>query len=248
MRILPLPYIPVINISAHIEDMYQGFSLKSQKDYIKFHKKRYHYIINRIGSLLSTELQGNKCSILDVGPAYQTTLLRKCFTEVQINTVGYTHDGNQLREDEVHLTVNLNETDQYEGSYPQHDIILFAEVIEHLYTRPQVVLAFLTKFLRSGGFVIIQTPNAAATFKRLQLLCGHHPYELIQENRMGHYREYTRSELRVILDEAGFDIHSLELHNYFNYHKHSYQKIYKVINSIMPRPFKDGITVIGKKR
>ena len=36
--------------------------------------------------------------------------------------------------------------------------------------------------------------------------------------------------------------------NYFNYHLEKIQIIYKQLNRFMPVNFKDGITIIGKKR
>lgn len=235
------------NIQALIEDLKEKYPRKDNaSNYITFHEKRYTYIVREIDQIIHQHLT-DKVSILDVGPAYQTNLLRSVFPKATINTIGYDIPVNNLRSDETHQKVDLNKTEDFEGIYEQHDIILFAEVIEHLYTRPQIVIKFLTKFLKPKGFLIIQTPNGAATFKRLQLLFGVHPYELIQENRMGHYREYMVGELRQILKESGFETYKMNRKNYFNYQVHLFQKVYRFLNFFMPPNFKDGITIIGRK-
>lgn len=235
------------NIQPFIDELKSNFPRKDAAvNYITFHEKRYTYIISEIDQIINEHLTSN-AKILDIGPAYQTNLLRSTFPESTINTIGFDLPVNNLRPHEKHLVVDLNKTEEFDGSYEQHDLILFAEVIEHLYTRPQIVINFLTKFLKPGGFLIIQTPNAAASFKRLQLLLGVHPYEQIQENRMGHYREYMAGELKQILKQTGFETYRIHIKNYFNYQAHFYQKVYRGLNLFMPSNFKDGITIIGRK-
>jgi len=89
-------------------------------------------------------------------------------------------------------------------------LIVFSETIEHLYTSPQIVLAFLAKLLRPGpgAGILIQTPNAASFWKRVRLLLGHNPYELIRTDRQnpGHFREYTMRELEDYAMQAGFRV------------------------------------------
>ena len=94
-----------------------------------------------------------------------------------------------------------------------------AEVIEHLYTAPKLVLSFLRALLTDRGVLIIQTPNAAALHKRAELLLGRNPYELIREttNDPGHFREYTKKELIRIAEDAGLTVDRWLAGNYFDY-------------------------------
>ena len=64
----------------------------------------------------------------------------------------------------------------------EYDVVVMAEVIEHLYTAPSVVLPYLRTLVRPDGVLIIQTPNAAAVFRRLKLLMGSNPFTLINED------------------------------------------------------------------
>ncbi|MDP9149663.1 MAG: hypothetical protein M3O36_06955 [Myxococcota bacterium] len=45
---------------------------------------------------------------------------------------------------------------------------MFAEVLEHLHTAPELVLAFLRRLLLPQGLLILQTPNAASLSKRIK--------------------------------------------------------------------------------
>ena len=98
-----------------------------------------------------------------------------------------------------------------------HQLIILAEVIEHLYTAPSLVLAFLKTFLAPGGILLIQTPNAASLDKRLALLRGRNPYEPIRESRQhpGHFREYTGPELAAYCAEAGLTVEEIILRDFY---------------------------------
>jgi 2-polyprenyl-3-methyl-5-hydroxy-6-metoxy-1,4-benzoquinol methylase len=183
--------------------------------------------------------------VLDIGPAFQTFFLRKLFN-FRVNSLGENHRFNYLKESEEHFNVDLNFTDDYQGKIIQHDVIIMCEVIEHLFTKPEIILAFILKFLKPGGYLIVQTPNAVSAFKRMRMLLGSNPYELIRGDRRGHYREYTEAELRQIFTSSGLTVVKTDLRNYFNYTK-AYQKLYRTLNQLTPTNFRDGITIIGQK-
>ena len=64
-----------------------------------------------------------------------------------------------------------------------YDVIVFAEVIEHLYTAPELVLPYLRELLVLGGVLLLQTPNAVSLRKRAKLLLGVNPFERIRTER-----------------------------------------------------------------
>ena len=92
-----------------------------------------------------------------------------------------------------------------------------AEVIEHLYTAAQIALSFLAQIMRPGAFAFLQTPNAVALHKRLQMLSGRNPYMSLDEDRLapGHFREYTVAELSDTARQAGLEVFEVAMHNYF---------------------------------
>ncbi|MBK8505876.1 MAG: methyltransferase domain-containing protein [Saprospiraceae bacterium] len=213
--------------------------------YLNFHHDRYQYLMKEIRDLIDNE--GHPAQqILDIGPAFQTYLLRNLFKS-RVNSMGENHRFNFLRETEDHFEVDLNFTEMYQSLIIQHDIIIMCEVVEHLFTKSELVLDFILQFLKPGGYLVVQTPNAVSTFKRIRMLLGYNPYELIKGNRRGHYREYTGAELSKIFTASGLDVVKINLRNYFGYHDF-HQRLYRSLNRVMPATFKDGITIIGQKR
>src|SRR5438105_3728935 len=77
-----------------------------------------------------------------------------------------------------------------------YDIVVCAEVIEHLPISPMHVLRLLEAALRPGGWLVLQTPNAARIGNRVRLLAGCNPFEPLREDSVspGHFREYTVAE------------------------------------------------------
>ncbi|MGA7385503.1 MAG: hypothetical protein WBW81_12655 [Methylocella sp.] len=83
-------------------------------------------------------------------------------------------------------------------------LIVFAEVIEHLYTATELTLFVLSELLEPGGRMIIQT-------------LGIHPYQRFSINNRNpaHYREYTKGELIDIIQIVGLGLISHEYKDYF---------------------------------
>jgi 2-polyprenyl-3-methyl-5-hydroxy-6-metoxy-1,4-benzoquinol methylase len=213
--------------------------------YLNFHHNRYRYLMQQLRELINDEVDPEP-KILDIGPAFQTCLLRNLF-RARVNSMGENHRLNFLRENEDHFEVDLNFSEKYQGKILQHDVIIMCEVIEHLFTKSEVVLGFILQFLKPQGYLIIQTPNAVSTFKRIRMLMGFNPYEMIRDDRRGHYREYTTAELRQIFTGSDLEVMKIDLRNYFGY-REVYQRLYRSLNRVMPPNFKDGITIIGKKK
>jgi SAM-dependent methyltransferase len=125
-------------------------------------------------------------------------------------------DGSHLLR---HLVFDLNDAQEPRlwPSMPKADLICFAEVIEHLYTAPELVLLFLRSALKPSGYIVCQTPNAAALHKRVWLALGMNPYEMIRPTRdnPGHFREYTKAELVAIGHRVGLKPVFHEFADYF---------------------------------
>lgn len=217
------------------------------QSYINFHKIRYSYLLNLIEALINT-MESNELKFLDVGPMHQTKLIRGVFANCTIDTMGTNFPINNLRKFEKHINIDLNSTDSYTGEiYPQYDIIVFSEVIEHLYTKPEIVIKFLKQFLKKGGYIIIQTPNGLAIHHRLKLLFGIHPYQLIKESRRGHYREYAPYEMKNILENCKLEIYHFSVKNYFNNSSTLLHKLFVKLEILFPKNWRDGMTFIGYK-
>ncbi len=144
--------------------------------------------------------------ILDVGPFFQTHLLRDEFS-APVDSVGFDAPFPMDRPaGEQHVQVDLvhalADTPPQLGPYP---LVVCAEVLEHLPVGPGRTFAALAAWMKQGGYLLLQTPNAAALPKRLKLLAGLNPFDPPAEQQgdfSKHVREYTLAELRRLARQA----------------------------------------------
>jgi trans-aconitate methyltransferase len=218
------------------------------REYLHFHARRFAYLVEIVKEAAKG---GGTGRILDVGPAFQTALFRDALPQHIVNTLGYEDGRFSHRAGEVHFAIDLNET-QYPERCPtpsiEHDIVVMAEVIEHLYTAPQLVLRYLSGWLRPGGVLLLQTPNAVSLGKRLGMLRGYNPFEMIRDQRSnpGHFREYTISELHETARVSGYEMERFECRNYFGSTSHK-AKVYDALCTLGPGYLHEGITAWLRK-
>lgn len=120
------------------------------------------------------------------------------------------------------LVHDFNETGHDLGIFGPHvfDAVICAGVIEHIPHTPRLLLETVTRALKPGGVLILDTPNLAYLYKRLALLDGRSIFAPIVEQYYtelpfeGHHREYTVDELTWMLNAAGHQLLSVETFNY----------------------------------
>jgi len=199
--------------------------------------------------------------VLDIGRSYLSFMLASHYNSVTtlgmpLGDHGFAHEYKNVQENRPphdHIVFDLNDT-QTKGIFSAYpfDLIVFAEVLEHLYTAPELVLHALGDLMSADALLICQTPNAAALPKRLRLIRGINPYERIRISRdnPGHFREYTKSELVQIGWTAGLEVAE---HSYNNYTvparrlPRSKSDIFQLLCWLNP-VFSLGQTVIFRKR
>jgi len=88
------------------------------------------------------------------------------------------------------------------------DVATTFDVIEHLPGHPLRQLEEMRRVLKPGGRCVVGAPNATSLMKRLHLATGKHPYmpfdQWISDEYIYHYREYTESEYRTLMERAGY--------------------------------------------
>jgi SAM-dependent methyltransferase len=200
-------------------------------------------------------------SILDVGRSSLTTMMAEEF-QVRVDSLGL-EPGTELSTGQHH-SFDLNKTDRREcwpvGLGP-YDVVVFAEVVEHLYTAPELVLEFLWSLLVPEGLLILQTPNAASLGKRVKLAFGVNPFERFRADKSnpGHYREYTLVELVDALGGARFTVYKSYRKFYFDarfaHHDEGNEPpnvvagaVRNVLYRILPPPLREGITILARRR
>ncbi|MBK1878321.1 class I SAM-dependent methyltransferase [Pelagicoccus mobilis] len=213
--------------------------------YWQLHRKRFAWMARFAGERLASK---SELRILDVGNSFQTVLLKKTFLYSEVDTIGFLDHRFSAGEASVHYEMDLNDA-YWPERWPElrgegYDLILFAEVIEHLYTSPEQVLNCLKSMLRSGGRILVQTPNAAALKKRLKLLSGKNPYELIRLDRgnPGHFRELTVSDLRRYAKLCGLQVEGVWMDSNLVDGKR-FDRVCDRISRYLPGPLKGGISM-----
>jgi SAM-dependent methyltransferase len=138
--------------------------------YRAFHAPRYRFLLELIDRYAPAPVR-----VLDIGLSPFTTLLR-AHLDRPIDSLGL-EPASRLA-DGAHYQFDLNALDAGHAGRPPlagYDVIVYAEVLEHLHTPPLPVLRFLHDALAPNGVLLLQTPNAASLFKRVRLLFGIQP-------------------------------------------------------------------------
>jgi SAM-dependent methyltransferase len=202
------------------------------RHYLAYHSRRYAALMLVVGKLAPQR-------VLNVGPMFETRLLRE--TGAAVDTLGFPHPLFPPGVGERHIEADLNEL-AVDGD-ASYDAIVMAEVIEHLYTSPVTVLEALAGWMRPGGAIVLQTPNAVALHKRLRMLVGRNPIEPIRADRSnpGHFHEYTIGELRDAAREAGLELGGVRTENYFGASQAA--RAYAVAGRVLPPSLRHGITL-----
>ena len=244
----------------HILDYYKHLPNKESLTYLSTHAKRYAFLLNLLTKIRNT-IKEKKITITDIGPSFLTEQIQNAFNNDIVYSLGYSHPESRgghlpevvkLREDCI-IHFDLNDVQHREKwiSVPACKIVVLAEVIEHLYTVPSLILQFISTFLDKDGIVIIQTPNAVSLYNRIKILCGHNPFDMIRENNQnpGHFREYTKKELCTLAEENNYEIVDFIYSNYFDVEFVNFKIImYKALQFVLGKSFYNGMTIILKKK
>jgi SAM-dependent methyltransferase len=170
---------------------------------------------------LARDVQG-KCLELGGNP-YFTTMLLKKYTDLDISlanyfghenngeytqAVDYFELGSGERKSEIFKFQHFNiENDAFPYPNSEFDLVIFAEIIEHLLNDPCKVLREIKRVLKPRGTLILTTPNVARLENVARLMSGANIYDPYSGyGPYGrHNREYNRHELDQLLKFEGFE-------------------------------------------
>jgi hypothetical protein len=214
--------------------------------YWEYHARRYSSLVDLVLAQMPADGPAAPLRILDVGPNFQTALLRQAIPEAIVDTLGFEHPFFPPRDGERHIELDLTATEADDAPVGDggHDVVVMGEVIEHLHTAPVVVLRYLAQWLHPGGMIVVQTPNAVALHKRMRMALGRNPYEPIRlsQKNPGHFHEYTVEELEHTAREAGLTPAGHFTGNYFGGPDRLHQA-YAALGSALPERLRHGITM-----
>ena len=236
------------DVAAQIRRLYPD------SDYAAYHAPRFATLIK----LIAPHIRGRDTRVLDVGVSRLTDMLIEQFG-IPVDSLDINERESGPRGTHYHFDLNMTQyPEQCRRDVGPYDIIVLAEVLEHLHTAPSLVLAYLRSLLEPGGLLFLQTPNALAWHKRLMPILGIHPYEQIRESvtNPGHFREYTLKELTAYAKAAGFHIVSASMLAYFDVRYADrggtsrprwISSGINVVNRVMPPPLRRGITLLLRR-
>lgn len=191
--------------------------------YLAYHRERFVALAELVAPLVEARRRAlgagesaspsrdAECRVLDVGPAFQTRLFRQLWPDITLDTFGFVDPKFPTEPPGQHIAYDLT-TARDRTTWPpvdaRYDVIVFAEVFEHLHVAPQAALACLAARLAPGGALILTTPNAVSLRNRLLMLAGRNPFELLRDSldNPGHFREYTTGELARFGDALGLRV------------------------------------------
>lgn len=241
---------------AAIESHYLSKELDAESQaYIRTHAKRFSFLIRFLKNVRK-EINFPSVKIMDVGPSFFTEILQINMSGDEIYTMGFDHPDS--RGGHFPSFIEIDKTKFYafdlnDAAFKEKwikpekvDIIVMGEVLEHLYTSPIHIFRFFRSFLKPGGYIVLGTPNALAMQRRLAMLGGKNPYELIRESRdnPGHFREYTVDELKSLGRQAGLTFVDVEVKNYFKRFTPKGRSFDKFVDWFFPASFRSGINIV----
>ncbi|GGF72440.1 hypothetical protein GCM10011332_28010 [Terasakiella brassicae] len=185
-------------------------------EYLKSDFKRFVLTLN----LLMRVNDGENKKLLEIGshPFFMSILVKKftCFNFQSTNYFGFE---NSETETQFHRHKETGE--EIEFQYVNHsidhsplplkeqvDVVLFCEVLEHLINDPLHALLRIKEVLKTGGDLILTTPNVARLENIAKMLAGANIYDPYSGYGIygRHNREYNKHELYLLLSQLGFEI------------------------------------------
>ena len=189
---------------------------------------------------LAKDLKG-RCLELGSNPYFTTLLLRR-FTELDIFLANYFSDGlpkessqvikyrelfsQEIKEEVLHYKHFNIERDPFPYPDETFDVVIFAEIIEHLQNDPCQVLREIKRVLKPRGTLILTTPNIGRLENITRIISGANIYDPYSGyGPYGrHNREYNRHELDQLLRFEAFepihhftaDVHGNNAGNFFD--------------------------------
>lgn len=154
--------------------------------------------------------------LLDIGTTPFTLFIKAKYPHYEVSTLDRTNLlAGRCESGGVRLeSCNLDQ-DPFPFQDEHFDVVVFTEVLEHIFRPPTEVLTEARRVLRPGGKLILSVPNIAKLFNRLKLLVGVTPLPDPDDQMKGgwvhghgHIHEYTMREITSLLEGCKFEISS----------------------------------------
>jgi len=135
--------------------------------------------------------------------------------------------------------------------------VLCCELIEHLVGDPMHLMSEVNRILKLGGHLVLTTPNVAGLRGISAILQGYHPGffpAYLRPSDSGevearHNREYTPREIRMLLENSGFEVARLETGEFLDLPRPEYGWVVHLLERYrLETDLRgDGIYAVGRK-
>jgi hypothetical protein len=195
----------------------------AEKRYLAMHRGRFEKTLG----LCKRWLPGPAADVLDIGRSPLTGMLAEHYDRV--STLGFPlagggepypisgKDGRPV----PHIPFDLTRcrfVDEWPDQEGRFDLIVYCETIEHMHVAPEFTYMLFAYLLKDSGRLLVTTPNGVRIGHRIRFMLGRNPFERIRfiAENPGHFREYTRAELRDMGVDAGLTCLSSEVVNMYS--------------------------------
>jgi methionine biosynthesis protein MetW len=185
------------------------------------------------------ELVENEKKVLDVGCA--TGKLLECL-KISKNCQVFGMEVDEDMADEANkrceniIRADVESCEELPFEKGSFDIIIFADVLEHL-KRPDIVLRKTIPYLKDGGYFLFSIPNVAFLTVRLGLLFGKFVYTEYGVLDKTHLCFFTLKTARKLIEESGLKITHLEGYNQVRLRYFILKPLGKIFKSIFATDF-----------
>jgi ubiquinone/menaquinone biosynthesis C-methylase UbiE len=143
--------------------------------------------------------------ILDIGTSPFTFFIKETYPQYKVTTI----DLNARLQTRCEAKgVEFKKCDLGKDSIPfddnSFDIVIFSEVLEHIFAPPLKVLEEVRRVIKKEGVLILSVPNIATLIARIRFLGGVNP--LVYFESLYTFHLYTMKECVSLLTKCNFTI------------------------------------------
>jgi len=196
----------VIEIISPLDNLKYFHNQQHRDKYIRNQSGRLAFSLNLIGDALV-----NDSVVLDLGvaPYFFAHLVRSVYG-CEVYGLGLGDESVGVIED--HFGIQTSYCNMETGEFPfessTFDVVLFCEVLEHLTMSPSHTISEIHRVLKTGGLLLLSTPNVTNIINRLRLLMGMNIFDKYSVDHVygRHNRVFVKKEVEELLRSNNFQI------------------------------------------
>jgi glycosyltransferase involved in cell wall biosynthesis/SAM-dependent methyltransferase len=211
--------------AIHVEPEYiRGWaSSDSSRQYIETHITRFQKTLEMIPPGAPDKRVLEMGAYMQITPALKHRLgygeVRGCYYGPAGTTEHKTAESISGEHFECEIDLFDAEKDRFPYADEHFDTVLCCELIEHLTSDPMFMMSEINRILKSGGYLVLTTPNIISLRAISAMMQGYHPgffpayikpAEPGAEVDARHAREYAPREIVALMGDAGFEVIRLE--------------------------------------